>query len=89
LNIWYGSGIGYKFFNEKLTTSLMASNFFQENRDYRMITTDPSFQTTSVTTMPFRGIALSLTWNFGKLTENVSRKKGVTNDDLLGNGQSN
>jgi hypothetical protein len=26
---------------------------------------------------------LALTWNFGKLTENVSKKKGVSNDDIL------
>lgn len=88
LNIWYGTGIGYKFFKEKLTTSLMASNFLQENRDWRMVTTDPNFQTISSTTMPFRGIALSISWNFGKMTENVSKKKGVNNDDLLGNGNS-
>ena len=89
LNIWYGTGIGYKFFNEKLTASLMGANYFQKNRDYKVVTTDPSFQTTSITTMPFAGLALSLTWNFGKLNENVSKKKGVTNDDLIGNGQSN
>ncbi len=89
LNIWYGAGMGVKWFKEKLTTSLMASNFFQKTRDWRMVTTDPYFQTSSTTTMPFRGINLSLTWNFGKMTENVSRKKGVNNDDLLGNGQSN
>ncbi|HEV7783180.1 MAG TPA: outer membrane beta-barrel protein, partial [Chitinophagaceae bacterium] len=89
LNIWYGAGMGIKWFKEKLTTSMMASNFFQKNRDYTMVTTDPYFQTSSTTTMPFRGINLSLTWNFGKMTENVSRKKGVNNDDLLGNGQSN
>jgi outer membrane receptor protein involved in Fe transport len=86
LNIWYGTGMGYKLFKEKFTVSLMASNFLQKNREYKMVTTDPNFQTTSVTTMPFRGIALSLSWNFGKLTENVSKKKGVSNDDLLGNG---
>ena len=89
LNIWYGTGIGYKFFKEKLTASLMGANYFQKNRDYKVVTTDPSFQTTSITTMPFAGLALSLTWNFGKLNENVSKKKGVTNDDLIGNGQSN
>ena len=89
LNIWYGAGMGVKWFKEKLTTSLMVSNFFQKTRDWRMVTTDPYFQTSSTTTMPFRGINLSLTWNFGKMTENVSRKKGVNNDDLLGNGQSN
>ncbi len=89
LNIWYGAGMGIKMFKEKLTTSLMASNFFQKYRDYKMITKDPSFQTTSTTTMPFRAVSLSISWNFGKMTENVSRKKGVNNDDLIGNGQSN
>ena len=89
LNIWYGTGVGYKFFKEKLTTTLMASNFLTQYRDFKVVTTDPSFQTTSITTMPFRGLALSLTWNFGKLNENVSKKKGVSNDDLIGNGQNN
>lgn len=89
LNIWYGAGAGYKFFKDKVTASLMAANFLSENWDYRMVTTDPSFQTTNITTMPFRALALSLTWNFGKLTENVSKKKGVTNDDLIGGGQGN
>lgn len=88
LNIWYGMGMGYKMFKEKLTASLMCTNFFQRYRDYRMVITDPNFQTTSVSTMPFGGLAISLNWNFGKLTENVSKKKGVNNDDLLGNGQN-
>jgi hypothetical protein len=38
--------------------------------------------------MPFRGLSFSLSWNFGKLTENVSKKKGVNNDDLIGGGNS-
>ena len=88
LNIWYGAGFGYKLFKEKLTISLMASNFFQKTRDFKLVTTDPNFTSTSISTMPFRGLALNLSWNFGKLTENVSKKKGVNNDDLLGNGQS-
>ena len=86
LNVWYGAGMGYKFFKEKLTVSLMAANFLKEYWDYRMEVKDPNFTTTSVTTMPYRGIALSMNWTFGKLNENVSKKKGVTNDDLLGNG---
>jgi outer membrane receptor protein involved in Fe transport len=89
LNIWYGAGLGYKFFKEKLTTSLSAFGFLEKERDYKLITRDPAFQYTSVTTMPFRGLSMSLTWNFGKMTENVSKKKGVTNDDLIGGGQSN
>jgi outer membrane receptor protein involved in Fe transport len=89
LNIWYGTGAGYKLFKEKLTISLMATNFLQKYRDYKMVTTDPNFQTTSINTLLMRGMAISINWNFGKLTENVSKKKGVNNDDLLGNGQGN
>ena len=89
LNIWYGTGLGYKFFNEKLTASVSAFGFLEKERDYKLITRDPAFQYTSVTTMPFRGISFSLTCNFGKMKENVSKKKGVTNDDLIGGGQSN
>lgn len=88
LNIWYGAGLGYKFFKEKLTLSASAFGFLQKERDYKLITRDPAFQYTSVTTMPFRGISFSLSYNFGQLKENVSKKKGVTNDDLIGGGQS-
>ena len=88
LNIWYGAGLGYKFFKEKLTLSASAFGFLEKERDYKLITRDPAFQYTSVTTMPFRGISFSLSYNFGQLKENVSKKKGVTNDDLIGGGQS-
>jgi hypothetical protein len=33
--------------------------------------------------LPLNSAVLALTWNFGKLTENVSKKKGVNNDDIL------
>lgn len=83
LNIWYGISFGYKFLKEKLTASVGLTNFMQKNWDYKLTTYDPAFQYTSVTNSPFRGISLSLSWNFGKLTENVSKKKGVSNDDKL------
>ena len=88
LNIWYGSSMGYKLFKEKLTVSLGASNFLRKNRDFKLVTTDPNFRYTSTSTMPFRGLSLGLTWNFGKMTENVSKKKGITNDDQISSGQS-
>jgi outer membrane receptor protein involved in Fe transport len=88
LNHWYGLGMGYKFFNEKLTATVSAANFLRKNMQYKMTLRDPAFQTTTVNTMPFRGLAVSLSYNFGKLTENVSKKKGVSNDDLLGSGSS-
>jgi outer membrane receptor protein involved in Fe transport len=88
LNLWYGINAGYKLFKEKLTVSLGLTNFLQKEWDYTLMTVDPAFTYTSTTTMPYRGLSLSLSWNFGKLTENVSKKKGVNNDDLLGGGQS-
>lgn len=89
LNIWYGVSAGYKLFNEKVTASVGMMNFFEKERDFRLVTIDPAFQYTSVTRFPFRSITASLSWNFGKLTENVSKKKGVTNDDLISGGQGN
>lgn len=88
LNIWYGLSAGYKLFHEKLTASLGMANFFTKDRKYQLITVDPAFKYTSTTTMPFRALSFSLNWNFGKLTENVSKKKGVSNDDLLSSGSS-
>ena len=41
------------------------------------------FYNTYITRQPRRAAELALTWNFGKLIENVSKKKGVNNDDIL------
>jgi outer membrane receptor for ferrienterochelin and colicin len=89
LNLWYGVSAGYKLFKEKLTVAVGALSFHQKEWDYKLVTKDPAFTYTSTSTMPFRGFTLSLTWNFGKLTENVSKKKGVNNDDLIGGGSGN
>lgn len=86
---WYGLNLGYKLFKEKLTISAGLANFLQKEMDYRVKLIDPNFQTITTSTSPYRGLAVSMSWNFGKMTENVSKKKGVTNDDLIGNGQSN
>ncbi len=86
LNHWYGINFGYKMFNEKLNVSAGVNNFLWKTFDWKMTMIDPNFRTETTSTFPFRGLALSVGWNFGKLTENVSKKKGVTNDDLVGNG---
>lgn len=86
LNHWYGINFGYKMFNEKLNVSAGVNNFLWKTFDWKMTMTDPNFRTETISTFPFRGLALSVGWNFGKLTENVSKKKGVTNDDLVGSG---
>jgi outer membrane receptor for ferrienterochelin and colicin len=89
LNIWYGISAGYKLFKEKFTISAGVLNFLKKEWDYKLVTNDPAFRYTSTSTIPFRGVTISLSWNFGKLTENVSKKKGVNNDDLLSGQSSN
>jgi outer membrane receptor protein involved in Fe transport len=89
LNLWYGIQGGYKFMGEKLSVSFGLSNFFEKDRDFITRTVDPAFTFTSTSTMPFRGFSFSVNWSFGKLSENVSKKKGVQNDDLLSSGNSN
>jgi hypothetical protein len=88
LNLWYGIGTGIKLWNDKFNVSIGISNFAQKDRDYKTVTKDPAFRTTNVSTLPNRGFSLGLTWNFGKMTENVSKKKGVQNDDLVGGSAS-
>lgn len=88
-NVWYGTGVGYKFLDEKLTVNLSVVNFLSKEFDYKFTMKDKNFSTRYVNTQPFRGLSLGVTWNFGKLSENVSKKKGVNNDDLIGGGNSN
>jgi hypothetical protein len=73
----------YKVFKDKLNISLRAINVYEKTHDFKTITKDQHFYNTNVTRQIRRGAVLALTWNFGKLTENVSKKKGVNNDDIL------
>jgi hypothetical protein len=80
---WHNVAFNYKVLKDKLSISLRTVNYFEKTHDYRTIVKDPNFYATNIDRQIRRGAVLSLTWNFGKLTENVSKKKGVNNDDLL------
>ncbi len=80
---WHNVALNYKVFKGKINISLRAVNYFEKTHDYKTITKDQNFYNTNITRQIRRGGVLVLTWNFGKLTENVSKKKGVSNDDLL------
>jgi outer membrane receptor protein involved in Fe transport len=80
---WHNVALNYKLFKDKLLISLRAVNYYEKNRSYKTVTKDQHFYNTNTTTQIRRGGVLVLTWNFGKLTENVSKKKGVNNDDML------
>jgi hypothetical protein len=83
--LWYGSGVNYKFLNDKLTAILNLNNFLQKTRPFIFLTDGESFRTTNTFVNPYRNLRLALTWNFGKLKENMSKKKGIVNDDLINN----
>ncbi len=82
-NTWHNVAFNYKIFKDKINISLRAVNYFEKTHDFKTITKDQNFYNTNITTQLRRAAAMVLTWNFGKLTENVSKKKGVNNDDLL------
>ncbi len=85
---WYNLAFNYKVFKDKLNISIRAVNFFEKDRSFETITRDMNFYTSNINTRVRRGVVLSLTFNFGKLTESVSKKQGVTNDDLLSKPQA-
>lgn len=85
---WHNIAFNYKVFKNKINISLRAVNYYEKNRDFETVTFNPNFTTTNTVTRPRRAVVLALTWNFGKLTEQVSKKKGVNNDDLLSKPQS-
>ena len=82
-NTWHNVALNYKVFKNKVNISLRAVNYFEKTHDFKTITKDENFYSTNINTQPRRAVVLALTWNFGKLTENVSKKKGVSNDDIL------
>jgi outer membrane receptor protein involved in Fe transport len=82
-NTWHNVAANYKIFKNKVNISLRAVNYFEKTHDYKTVTKDQNFYNTNINTQIRRGAVLALTWNFGKLTENVSKKKGVSNDDIL------
>lgn len=81
--IWHNVALNYKVFKNKVSISIRTVNYFEKTHSYKTITQDRNFYNETVVTQIRRGGVLALTWNFGKLTENVSKKKGVNNDDLL------
>jgi len=76
-------GGGYKFLkNKNLNVLLTANNPFSKHIPWSSTTKDVNFSTYTETNFVRRSFGFSISWNFGKLSENVSRKRGVSNDDL-------
>ncbi|MEP7317744.1 MAG: outer membrane beta-barrel protein, partial [Panacibacter sp.] len=86
-NIWYSAGVSYRILKDKLNISLQAINFLSKYRTWYSISEDENFSAYSESQNVMRTVGLSLNWNFGKLSENVSKKRGVNNDDLKAKDQ--
>jgi outer membrane receptor protein involved in Fe transport len=80
---WHNVALNHKFFKDKILVSLRGINYFEKNRSFKTVTEDRNFRNENITTNIRAGAVLAVTWNFGKLSENVSKKKGVNNDDVL------
>ncbi len=81
----YGISSQFKFLESKIVTGLALYNFFMKEGYLKRVSTfeDFNFSRQQEQFVPFRYITLNLTWNFGKLSDNVSKKRGVQNNDLL------
>jgi outer membrane receptor protein involved in Fe transport len=81
--LWHNVALNHKFFKDKILVSLRGVNYYEKNRSFKTVTEDRNFRNENITTNIRAGAVLAVTWNFGKLSENVSKKKGVNNDDIL------
>jgi hypothetical protein len=82
-NYFYSFNFIFKVFKEKMNLNASATNIFEQDRKLHFLTENQSFKSKTVNTIPFRNFGLALSYNFGKLKENVSKKKGVNNDDQV------
>ena len=82
-NYFYGFNLIQKLFKEKLTVTASALNFFKKERTLIFLTENENFVTENRNNILFRNFGLAMTYSFGKLKENVSKKKGVNNDDQV------
>lgn len=73
----------YKLFNDKITVTVAAARFFTKYVTAKTIQNDVNFRSENLNSFQARNFRLGIIWNFGKLKENVSKKKGINNDDVL------
>ena len=83
INAFYQANFGYKFFKDKLSVTMNVNNFHDKYLRFRNEVEQPGLRIVNTNYNPFRVVYFGATYSFGKLKENVSKKKGVTNDDLV------
>jgi len=82
LNYNYYVSFRKSVLKKKLNLGLVANNFLQKTQSLKTVSRDPAFYQESISNnLYFRYFSVSFSYNFGKLKESVSKKKGVKNDD--------
>lgn len=83
----YGVGCNYKIVKDKWNLSLGLQNFASNKITLYAYQKDPNFESSNQFSRAGRMLTLSLDYSFGKLEDQVSRKKGVQNDDGASGGK--
>lgn len=83
-NVWYNTGLTFKMMKEKLSFTVSAFNYFEKEKIFSSRLSEDLFWKRSKSIYPGQVYSVGFTFNFGKLQEKVSKKKGVSNDDLMG-----
>jgi outer membrane receptor for ferrienterochelin and colicin len=90
---FYNTSGTYKMAKEKLLLTVGLANFLSKYIGVKNELQTAGFSQETMIYRPGRAMTVSLRYNFGKLKENVSKKKGVTVDDekqgTQNSGQSN
>jgi len=82
-NYFYGVNLIYRMLKDKLTVTASATNFLEKERQFISVTENDYFRTENINNVLFRSFGLAFSYSFGRLKENVSKKKGVNNDDQV------
>jgi outer membrane receptor for ferrienterochelin and colicin len=80
---FYQANFGYTLIKDKLSGTVNFNNMHSTYQNMKNIVENQNFRTVTSNINPYRVIYFGWTYRFGALKENVSKKKGVTNDDLL------
>lgn len=79
--LFYNLGASYWLYQKKLSVYVGGINFFDKYWKNESEFRSANLYQQTVSNRPMRALAVGLRFNFGKLRENTSRKKGIAIDD--------
>lgn len=84
---YYGASVSRDFLSKKLSISMYVQNPFEKTVTYTNYTQTTDFRTDNISTRLARSFALSVSYRFGEMKEQIKKaQRGITNDDVKGGG---